>query len=85
MLKSLPALRPRATLTVLSLSPADEKHFEDNLEELRLRWRIEVAPAAPQNLQPQRARLEQSADGREGEAASGAPSAAAAAGAPAAA
>ncbi|KAI7845489.1 hypothetical protein COHA_001036 [Chlorella ohadii] len=47
-----------------------EKHFEDNLEELRLRWRIEVAPAAPQNLQPQRARLEQSADGSEGEAAS---------------
>ncbi|PRW32984.1 ubiquinone biosynthesis [Chlorella sorokiniana] len=61
-----------------------EKHFEDNLEELRLRWRIEPAPAAPQNAQPQRGHLPQ--PGGEGhEPSSDAPSAPAAAGAPAAA
>lgn len=31
-----------------------EKHFEESLEDLRLRWRIEVAPAAPQNSQQSR-------------------------------
>lgn len=29
-----------------------ERHLEESLEELRLRWRIEVAPAAPQNVEP---------------------------------
>lgn len=28
-----------------------EQHFGEPLEELRLRWRIEVAPSAPQNTQ----------------------------------
>lgn len=46
-------------------SAADEKHFEDNLEELRLRWRIEVAPAAPQNTQKPR---RESAAAGEGDA-----------------
>lgn len=59
----------------------DEKHFEDNLEELRLRWRIEVAPAAPQNTQPQRTLLEQPSGGEAGAAADAA-SRAAGAGAP---
>jgi ubiquinone biosynthesis protein COQ4 len=28
-----------------------ERHFDESLEELRLRWRLETAPAAPQNAQ----------------------------------
>lgn len=28
-----------------------EKHFQESLEELRLRWRIEVAPSVQQNMQ----------------------------------
>jgi ubiquinone biosynthesis protein COQ4 len=31
-----------------------ERHFEEPLEELRLRWRIETAPSAPQNMQRHR-------------------------------
>jgi ubiquinone biosynthesis protein COQ4 len=28
-----------------------ERHFDESLEELRLRWRLETAPSAPQNTQ----------------------------------
>lgn len=50
-----------------------EKHWAESLEELRLRWRVEVAPAAPQNMQRQR---QQAAD-RAAAAAAAAPGAAA--------
>ncbi|PSC76530.1 ubiquinone biosynthesis [Micractinium conductrix] len=46
-----------------------EKHWAESLEELRLRWRVEVAPAAPQNMQRQR---QQAAD-RAAAAAAAAP------------
>lgn len=51
-----------------------EKHFHEPLEDLRLRWRIEVAPDAPQNTPKQRAAQQQqqtaaAADGDGGGAA----------------
>ena len=49
-----------------------EKHFGDSLEELRLRWRIEVAPEAPQNAQqPRRAAAAAAGGGRASGGAAG--------------
>lgn len=55
-----------------------EKHFEESLEELRLRWRIEVAPAAPQNAQKarQQQRPAAAAEAGSGDAAGAAPASA---------
>ncbi|KAL4422775.1 hypothetical protein ABPG75_008972 [Micractinium tetrahymenae] len=51
-----------------------EQHFREPLEELRLRWRIEVAPSAPQNTQkpPRRRAAEPPAAAAGSELAAGA-------------